>query len=358
MRGNMLSILLLMIAVIGIFAFTMASAEVLIPDSEFNGYFDSNGIYTIVGVVKNTENYPITSRVDLTINNDGKTISVSQDLPSVAANKDIPFKIRIPQVSGQNIILEKPTVTFKKSIAPPPSGIHVLYDKTLVRYDDGHLTGRITNDGNHTEYDVKVYAAIHGSNNKFIDTGINVEKIEKIEPGQIIEFSIYPDPSVSSIVNYYSCFNIGDETIVPLYATRNGEKFNFRYDSTAAFTVNGFDETGTKLSIYGINSFKIPTYVNFEFPKTSDGEKLDVLVNDKPVKFIQSRDDEGNWHVSFDVESSTQNTVLISGFENPKEKTTLPNEKYDTYLYVIPIMAAIGIGIYFYKHKTSKKLDT
>lgn len=357
MQSNMHVISLLPIIIIGIFSFTVTSAEVLIPDSEFGGYFDSNGIYTIVGVVKNTENYAIISHVDITINNDGKTISVSKDLPSVAENKDMPFKIRMPQIS-QNVILEKPIITFKKSVVPPPINIHVLYDKTLIRHDDGHLTGRITNEGNHTEYNVKVYAAIHGPNNKFIDTGINVEKIEKIKPGQIIDFSIYPDPSIALDVNYYSCFNIGDETIIPLHAARNGEKFDFRYDSTAAFTVKGFDETGTKLSLYGINSFKIPTYANFEFPKTSGNEKFDVLVNDKPRKFIQSLDEQGNWHVAFDVEPSTQNAVLITGFENPKlEKETYSSENNGdttTYLYVIPMLAALGIAVYFYKHKTSK----
>jgi hypothetical protein len=339
--------------IIGIFSFNMIFAEVLIPDSEFNGYFDSNGIYTIVGVVKNTENYTITSRVDITMNDDGKTISVSQDLPPVAQNKDMPFKIRIPQVS-QNIILEKPAITFQKSVAPPPINIHVLYDKTLIRHDDGHLTGRITNEGNNTEYNVKVYAAIHGPNNKFIDTGINVEKIEKIEPGQIIDFSIYPDPSVASDVNYYSCFNIGDETIIPLHTTRNGEEFNFRYDSTAAFTVKGFDETGTKLSLYGINSFKIPTYVNFEFPKTTENEKFVVLVNDKPLRFIQSIDEQGNWHVAFDIKPSTQNAVLITGFENLRLEKTYSENYGNTTLYIIPILAALGIGVYFYKHRTSK----
>ena len=342
-------LLLLSIIILGVFSFNLVFAEVLIPDSEFNGYLDSNGIYTIVGVVKNTENYAITSHIEITVHSDGKTISVGQDLPPVAQNKDMPFKIRISGVS-QNIILEKPVITFKKSVAPPIN-IHVLYDKTLIRHDDGHLTGRITNEGNNTEYDIKVYAAIHGPNNKFIDTGINVEKIEKIEPGQIIDFSIYPDPSIASDVNYYSCFAIGDETIIPLHTTRNGDKFNFRYDSTAAFTVNGFDETGTKLSLYGINSFKVPTYVNFEFPKTSNNEKFYVLVNDTPLKFIQSLDEQGNWHVAFDIKPSTQNTVLITGFENPKLEKKTYFENGDTYLYVVPILAALGIGVYFYRHK-------
>lgn len=351
MRYNVQFIPLLFVMLAG-FTFTAASGEVFVPDSEFAGYFDSGGIYTVVGVVKNTEAYPIDSHLVLTVIDDGKTISVSQDLPSVAPNKDIPFKIRIPQVTGQNVILDKPAVTFNQSAVLPPSDIQVMYDNTLIRHDDGHLTGRITNNGNHTEYDVKVYAAIHGPNNRFMDTGINVEKIEKIEPGQIVEFSIYPDPLVASDVNYYSCFNIGDETIVPLYAIRNGERFNFRYDSTAAFTVDGFDETGTKLSISGINSFKIQTYVNFEFPKTSDAEKFDVLVDGKPTKFIQSVDEEGNWHVAFDVGPSTQNAILISGFENPEEKTK-PSASYDvsTYLYIVPILVAVGIAIYFYKRK-------
>ena len=352
MHDMRLSLLLPML--VGLVTFSAAFGDVLIPDEEFAGYFDSNGIYTIVGVVKNTENYAITSHVDMLVNDGGKRIPIGQDLPSVDANKDMPFKIRVPQVSSKNVILEKPTITFSKSITPPPSEIHVIYDKTLVRHDDGHITGRITNDGNRTEHDVKVYAAIHGPNNKFIDTGVNMEKIEKIEPGQTIDFSIYPDPSVASDVNYYSCFNIGDETIVPLHATRNGENFNFRYDSTASFTVNGFDETGTRLSIYGINSFKIPTYVNFEFPKMSEKEKFDVLVNGKPVKFIQSRDEYGNWHVAFDVGATTQNTIIISGFENPSGKIT-PSENIGSippYLYVVPIVAAVGIGVYFYKRKT------
>lgn len=340
-------VLLLVVAVV--FTFAAAFADVSVPDTEFEGYFDSSGIYTVVGVVKNTENYAVVSHVDVTVNDGGKMISAGQDLPPVAANKDMPFKIRIPQVTGTNPVLGEPSVTFRQSDVPPPSDIHVLYDKTLVRHDDGHLTGRITNDGNKTEYNIRVYAAIHGANNTFLDTGINVENIDKIDPGQVVEFTIYPDPSVASGVNYYSCFNIGDETIVPLYAMRDGERFNFRYDSTAAFTVNGFDDTGTRLSIYGINSFKIPTYVNFEFPRTSDSEKFDVLVNDKPVKFIQSRDEQGNWHVAFEVGSSTQNTILISGFE---KRADLPADEGGVLvMYVIPAVIAIGVGVYLFARK-------
>ena len=76
-------------------------------------------------------------------------------------------------------------------------------------------------------------------------------EIDKIEPGQTLEFTMHPDPILADLVHYYSCFALGDETIVPLNTLRNGERFDFRYDSTASFVVKGFDETGTNLSILG-----------------------------------------------------------------------------------------------------------
>ena len=87
--------------------------------------------------------------------------------------------------------------------------------------------------------------------------------------------------------------------------------------------------------------------------QAAPGEKFDVLVNGEPVKFIQSRDDEGNWHVAFDVDSSTQDVILISGFENPNVDVSPSGNdlNYAPFLYVIPVVAAIGIGAYFYKRK-------
>ena len=37
------------------FLIQFARAEVWIPENEFVGYFDSNGIYTVVGTIKNSE---------------------------------------------------------------------------------------------------------------------------------------------------------------------------------------------------------------------------------------------------------------------------------------------------------------
>jgi hypothetical protein len=342
----------------------LASAEVWIPEDEFHGYFDSSGIYTVVGAVRNTEDFSVLPTIEIKINENGNQVSVIQQLPTVFPHRDIPFKLKFSEIKSQNIVLGKPSVSFEK-INKPTSNVQIIYDKTLVKHDDGHLTGRIINQGNATEFDLKVYATIHGKNNKFLDVGKNAEKIDKIEPGQILEFAIYPDPLFAPEVNYYSCFAIGDETIVPLYTNRNGEKFNFRYDSTAAFIVVGFDESGTTLFIDGINSFKVPTYVNFEFPRTSDSEKFDVLVNDRQTEFIQSKDEEGNWHVAFGVDGASQSKIVISGFEKPQptslpilESKTAEKTDYALVYYVVIAVVVVMVGIFLYRYQARKKLTT
>jgi hypothetical protein len=373
--GNTLAFVLVSVMLTGLFY--NAYADVMIPEDEILGYYDSEGIYTIVGAVKNTENYSVQPVIYLTVLDNNSSISITQNLPKAFPDKDIPFKIKIPEVSGDSALIKNYDVSFERDDSVE-SKIEVMYDRSLKKHADGHLTGKIVNKGNQTEYDVKVYATIHGENNSFIDVAKNLEKIDKIGPGQIIEFTMYPDPMVADDVHYYSCFALGDETIVPLYAIRDGEKFNFRYDSTAWFIVDeGFDDAGTELSLKGVNSFRFPTYVNFEFPKTSDNEKFSVLVDDNPVQFIQSVDEEGNWHVAFDVTGSTQNRILISGFEKPdsilpqtnellvesgdtefEQKTQQPKSRvgldYSFLYYVIPIVVAVVIGIIVYSRKRVK----
>jgi hypothetical protein len=356
----MYKMMLLFASVALLWTIPSVMADVWIPDNEFAGYFDSSGIYTVVGAVKNTESYSVVPTVNIVIDNDGKEIEVSQTLPTVLPNKDIPFRIQIHQVTASNVVLQKPMVEFERDYTKSESNVQVVYDRTLVRHPDGHLTGKIINQGNATEYNIKVYALIHGHEHRLVDVGKNVEKIEKIEPGEVIDFTMYPDPIVASEVTYYSCFAIGDETIVPLFAIRGDERFDFRYDSTASFSVVGFDSTGTVLSLYGINSFKVPTYVNFEFPKTSDGEKFDVTINDKPIKFIQSLDEDGNWHVAFDVAGASQNDIVIKGFATQSQRDmSIPmmsdvGGDYLVLLYVIPAAVAVSVGFYVVKQKRTK----
>ena len=50
-------------------------AEVFIPTDEYVGYFDSNGIYTVVGNVKNDLHYDIIPIISISVKDDSEIFS-------------------------------------------------------------------------------------------------------------------------------------------------------------------------------------------------------------------------------------------------------------------------------------------
>ena len=90
----------------------------------------------------------------------------------LGSGAEIPFKIKFPLVSDNPILLPADLLFEKteKNIIP----IDVLYDKTLIQYPDGHLTGRIQNTGNETIYNPKIFAVVHGYE-KVLDIAQNIE---------------------------------------------------------------------------------------------------------------------------------------------------------------------------------------
>ena len=299
-------------------------AEVFIPTDEYIGYFDSNGIYTVVGNVKNELEYAIIPTISISVKDNSEIFSKTIKHVPLGSGAEIPFKIKFHEIIGHAPILIPAELSFektKKDVIP----IDVLYDQTLIQYPDGHLTGRIQNTGDEIIYNPKIFAVVHGYE-KVLDIAQNIEHIEKIEPGEIIEFSMYPDPSITDDVFYYSCFAPVDTTVIPVTAKKNGGNFDFRYDSGAWYSAAEFNEQGTTLSIKGYNSYPLETYANFEFPPISGDEKFNVTLNGKPVEFIQSIDEMGLWHVAFRVGPTSQDTLEISGFEKglPPELPKVP----------------------------------
>ena len=53
---------------------------VSIPEDEFISFFDANGIYTVVGNVKNSEKFPIIPTILIKIQDDEKSISKSSSI--------------------------------------------------------------------------------------------------------------------------------------------------------------------------------------------------------------------------------------------------------------------------------------
>ena len=302
----------------------LAFADVYVPLHEYLGYFDSNGIYTVVGNVKNTNDFGIVPTITVSVIDDSKTISKTINHVPLGPEKEIPFKIKFPELLSNTPVLVNPEITFQKAITHDIP-IQILYDKTLVKHNDGHITGRIQNTGDQTIFYPKIYAVVHGYEN-VLDITQNIEFIEKIEPGEILDFSMYPDPAITEDVFYYSCFAPVDTTVIPVTAKKEGGDFDFRYDSGAWYSAAKFDEAGTTMSIRGYNSYPLETYANFEFPPISGNEKFFVTLNDEPVEFIQSIDEMGFWHVAFRVEPISQGTLKISGFDKglPPEMPKIP----------------------------------
>ena len=288
-------------------------AEVTIPSHEYVSYFDSNGIYTVIGNVKNDLDYAIVPTVTVHVENNSQIFSKTIQHVPLASGTEIPFKIKFFEVLDNPILLPA-ELSFERTFAEELP-IVVLYDETLITYDDGHLTGRIQNNGDTTIYNPKVFAVIHGYE-KVLDVGQNMQSIEKIEPGEIVNFSMYPDPSITDDVYYYSCFGTMDTTVVPGTAKKAGGDFDFRFDSPGTYYHDPvFDDSGTTMSIIGYNSFPMDGYANFEFLPISGNEKFDVTLDGEPVEFIQSMDEMGSWHVAFTIDPLKQGTWEISGFD-------------------------------------------
>ncbi len=333
---------------LGVVSSHPASANVWIPDNEFLGYYDSNGVYTVIGAVKNTEDRPIIPGVIINVKDGDKEISDNFTLSIVNSGKDIPFKIKIPEVEGKNAILEKPQVSYVIS-AHDALSIDVIYDRTLIKHPDGHTSGFILNNDTSPAYGVRVYAVIYGKDGKVLDTGKSIETIEKMEPGQKITFSIYPDSQLASKVSYYSCFALGEDPTQTIKLQRNGQPFYITYVSSGYVNDAKFDDFAQSVSFTIRYPFPDKGFVNFMIPEESGDQKYTVAADGKPIEFLQSKDPDGYWHVAFNLAPQSTMHVIISGFE---QHPLLPVGNFRNYLLIIiPIAAAIASVIIWMKKK-------
>ena len=344
------SIFVLLIG-LGIISSHFASANVWIPDNEFLGYYDSNGTYTVVGAVKNTENIPIVPSITINIKDGDKEISNNYTLSIVNSQKDIPFKIKILDVEGNNATLEKPQVSFIPS-NNDSSNIDVIYDRTLIKHADGHTSGFVLNNDTSTAYKVRVYAVIYGKDGKVLDTGKS-EIIEKIEPGQKIAFSMYPDPLRASNVSYYSCFDLAADPIQTTWVEKNGQRFYFSFLTSGAVAYQKYNDETQTLSVTARQPFPEKGYVNFMFPQETGDEKFSVKINGNPIDFLQSKDPDGSWHVAFSLPPRSVSNVEISGFVSTSNIPEFPGNNDKNYLLIIIPIVAVAASIIIWKKRTS-----
>ena len=301
-----------------------ASGEVYIPDHEYVGFYDHDGIFTVIGGVKNNEMYPVIPTITVSVNDGGNVFSQEYKFSPVMPAQMLPLKLKLPQITSENPVLEPPQISYTRTEYKFEGG-YVLYDNSLILHDDGSMTGKIKNAGDNTFQNFRVYALIKDQNEKILDVASS-QRFAIMHPGEILEFEMIPDPRIVNKIDLYSCFAFGDESILPLNADRNGEQYTFRYESGVAFMNSKFNSDSTELEIDTLNSFVGELNASFEFPQSSINEEFEVYLDDDKVSNLQSLDEMGNWHVYFTVPGFYQGDVTIKGFHEPDGTVEVPEE--------------------------------
>ena len=313
-----------------------ASAEVYIPDHEYVGFYDHDGIFTVIGGVKNTEMYPITPTITVNVNDNGNIFTHKQKFSPIMPAQMLPLKLKLPEITSDNPILESPQISYQQTEYKYEGG-YILYDDSLVLHDDGRMTGTLKNGGDKTFLNFRVYALIKDQNEQILDVASS-QQFGVMHPGDTLEFEMIPDPKIVNEINSYSCFAFGDESVLPLNADRSGEQYTFRYESGTWFKDGNFNPESTELKMYALNSFSSELNASFEFPQSSIHEDFEVYLDgtgwdgqayydtDGKVTNLQSLDEMGNWHVYFSVPGFYQGDVVVKGFYEPDGTVEVPED--------------------------------
>ena len=313
---------------------TFASAEVYIPDHEYVGFYDHDGVYTVIGGIKNTEIYPVTPTITVTINDGNNIFSNDYVFSPVMPQQMLPMKIKVPQIMSDTPKLEPYEITYNLTDHVFKGG-YILYNDSLVLHSDGSMTGQIKNSSDETFHDFRIYALIKDENEMILDVATS-QKFDFMYPDEILDFEMIPNPKIADRIHLYSCFAFGEDEIFPLNAERNDEQFTFRYQSGAWFADGEFNSEGTELNMYGLNSWHLDMNASLEFPQNSIHEDLEVYLDGKKyaegqpvnekIEKLQSLDEMGNWHLYFTVPNFYQGDVIIKGFMYPDGTVSVPEE--------------------------------
>jgi len=301
-----------------------ASGEVYIPDHEYVGFYDQDGIFTVIAGVKNNEMYPVIPTITVNVNDDGNIFSHKYKFSPIMPAQMLPLKLKLPEITSENPILELPQISYKQTEYKYESG-YILYDDSLVLHDDGRMTGTIKNAGDKTFLNFRIYALIKDQNENILDVASS-QQFGIMHPGETLEFEMVPDSKIVNEIYSYSCFSFGDESVLPLNADRNGEQYTFRYESGAAFMNGKFNSDSTELKMDALNGFVVELNASFEFPQSSINEEFEVYLDDGKIANLQSLDEMGNWHVYFTVPGFYQGDVTIKGFHEPDGTVEVPEE--------------------------------
>ena len=113
-----ISILKILSALLGIFillsGLQFSFAEVFVPIDEYVGYFDSNGVYTVVGNVKNEFDFAIVPTISISVNDNSEIFSKTFKHVPLSSGAEIPFKIKFTEILGDSPVLLPIKLSYEK----------------------------------------------------------------------------------------------------------------------------------------------------------------------------------------------------------------------------------------------------
>ena len=90
------------------------SGEVYIPDHEYVGFYDQDGVFTVIGGVKNNEMYPVTPTITVNVNDNGNIFSHQYKFSPIMPAQMLPLKLKLPEITSENPILESGIISNSK----------------------------------------------------------------------------------------------------------------------------------------------------------------------------------------------------------------------------------------------------
>lgn len=299
------------IALLALLAASLSPAFASVYVDETSGFTDSAGAYAVVGAVKNDGSSWVSPRVHVSAGSE----SATAHLAPVGPGSEMPFKVRLALPPGD----WSPSVRVEHDPAEPPPAraARVMYDNTLTFHPDGSQTGTVVNTGKEDLRGLRVYAVAHAGDGSVLDAA--QAHLSEAPPGLPVPFEIRADPAVAAEAGSYSCFAIGEPMVVEYTTERNGEPFDFRYDSAVWLAYAQFDQRGSTMSMLAKNSFPFEALANVELPAVSGAEEFAVTLDGQEIESQQSIGEMGNWHLVFKIDAFADGNLEISGFGGEPE---------------------------------------
>ncbi|HXG07652.1 MAG TPA: hypothetical protein VNI77_10045 [Nitrososphaera sp.] len=307
---------------LGVYAFE--GPQIILKSS----FIDSEGRQNVIGTVRNYGQLPVQVIVGVQASN-GKTYESPTYGRVIWPLTDSPFKI----ILDKGITAGEPFLREVKEVYDVPNynTMLVLNYSSMAVGEERAFMGTISNTGPFEVYNVSVFAGIHSPDHKFQLDAVRSNIIPVIRPGEEVEFSALPDPTIKSDMFYYSCAGLDYDN--PITTIRAGEGTFISYALTAVAQISNIRyDNATDSITFGVRPYPPDgTTVGIKLAQLSQNQTVAVLLDGNPHEASVNGDGK-TLSIEFFVPRG-DHEVQIQGVRNVPE-----------FSFAIPALLAVVTG--------------